>query len=136
MSYPSGWFTGSVRSGSDEMNQIAAQPSAEQLREFINNELQNSDENQRKVQAANDFVALYKPRGYKDTKANAAQLQNALSLLGKTQPTVADFEDAYARLVTNGMLSLDEEKLNAMQREEERLRLQEILDNQFDEADA
>jgi len=132
MTFASGWYSGSVTSGSDELNQINAQPSPEELRKFISTELQNSDENIRRTKAADTFVALYRPRGFKDTQANAKQLKNALDLLGKSNPTVADFEDVYARLVANGMLDLDQSKLTALQKQEEEARVADYLANQFD----
>jgi hypothetical protein len=133
MSFNTGWHTGTVRSGTEEMEQIASKPSPEDLRTFINNEMQNADDVVARKRAADDFVAMYKPRGYKDTTANGKQVQNALLLLGKTKPTIADFEDIYARLVANGMLDLDQSKLTALQKQEEAARIKQHLDNQFSE---
>lgn len=136
MSFSTGWHTGSVMSGTDEMNQIHKQPSPEDLRTFINNEIENADAAVARKKAADDFVAMYKPRGYKDTTANAKQVNSALSLLGKNNPTIADFEDIYTRLVANGMLDLDQSKLTALQKQEEQTRIAQYLENQFDEEKA
>lgn len=137
MAFDSGWYSGSVVSGSEELAGISKnRPTSDQLREYINNELQNTDAAISRQKAADDFVALYKPRGYKDTAANAKQLMNALSLLGKSNPTIPDLEDIYTRLVANGMLDLDQTKLSASQKQEEQKRVAQYLENQFDEEKA
>jgi 16S rRNA U516 pseudouridylate synthase RsuA-like enzyme len=136
MGFDTGWYSGSVMSGSDEMNQINKKPTPQELREFIKDEIENSDAAVARQKAANEFVALYKPRGYKDTTANARQVNSALNLLGKTNPTIADFEDIYNRLVANGMLDLDQSKLTALQKQEEQQRIAQYLENQFDEEKA
>jgi hypothetical protein len=130
----SGYYSPQYSDGNDLVDDN--EPTPEQLRTFINNEINTANNVAAIDKAASDFVALYKPRGYKDTTANAKQVNNALSLLGKTQPTIADFEDIYARLVANNMLDLDKSKLSALEKQEEEIRIAQYLDNQFDEATA
>lgn len=127
---------GNVWSGTDEMNQIRSKPSPATVREFVEKEIATADGKIAIDRAASDFIALYGPRGYIDNDANGKQINNALILLGKSRPTAADFEDVFMRLVANGMLELDQSKLDAIQKEEEAIRVAQYLDNQFNEETA
>jgi hypothetical protein len=138
MGFDSGWYTGSVKSGVDSLGEMSAdQPTPEQLREFISNELQTADEvvNRRKV--GDEFVRVYKEYGYIDNKANAELLKHELQQRGRwNNPTITDFETAFVTLNESGLMQLDAKKLQAEQARLLDARAAEIHAEEFDPASA
>lgn len=122
-------------SGADEIGlnkSETGQPTTEQLRAFIDNEIATADENVNRKKAADEFVAVYKHYGYIDDKANGALLRHELQARGHWHnPTVENFEHAFASLNESGLLRLDQKKLQAEQARLLDQRAAEIRENTF-----
>jgi hypothetical protein len=132
-----GWHDGSLRSGG--IYDRGKEPSAADLRSFIEAELRTSDEVQNRQNASNDFI-LGHPE-FIDSGAfgttNAKLMTHELQVRGHwPNPTALDFEEAYVSLSEAGLLRLDEKKIDAQRAQELDQRAAEIKAAQFDEADA
>jgi hypothetical protein len=138
MPFNSGWHTGSVKSGVDSLGEMSAdQPTPEQLREFINNELQTADEVVNRGKVSDEFVRVYKEYGYIDNAANAALMKHELQQRGCwSNPTITDFETAFVALNESGLMKLDAKKLQAEQARLLDERAAEIRAAEFDPAAA
>jgi len=107
-------------SGADEIGlnkkTITGQPTTEQLRAFIDNEIATSDENVNRKKVADEFVAVYKHYGYIDNEANAAQIRNWLQEHNHWHnPTITNFEEAFVARNQSGLIQLDQKKIQAEQ---------------------
>jgi hypothetical protein len=138
MGFNSGYYTGSVKSGMDSLEEMSAdQPTPEQLREFINNELQSSNEVVNRQKVGDEFVRVYKEYGYVDNKANADLIKHELQQRGRwSNPTITDFETAFVVLNESGLMKLDAKKLQAEQARLLDARAAEIHAEEFDPASA
>jgi hypothetical protein len=130
MPFDPGYYTGTTISGAEEIS--TNQPTAQQLREFINNEIATADENVNRQKVADEFVAVYKEYGYVDDKANGALIRHELQARGNWHnPTITNFEEAFASLNESGVLRLDQKKLQAEQARLLDVRAAEIRESAF-----
>ncbi len=128
-----GWHDGSLRSGG--VFDREDEPTAADLRTFIDNELRTADEVQNRQKAANDFVILHPE--FCDTPGNAKLMKHELEVRGRyPNPSLSDMEEAYVSLSEAGLLKLDQKKIDAQRAQELDKRAAEIKANQFNEEDA
>lgn len=92
--------------------------SAEQLREFIQADMDGEKAKQQRAANADlgEAWALTRPEFINDEESregqyNAAQIANYFTLRGISAPVWGDFEDAYQFLRGNGLLILDQKEL-------------------------
>jgi len=126
---------GIYTSGADEIGlngSETVQPTAEQLRAFINNEIATSDANVNRTKTANEFVKVYKEYGYVDDQYNGALMRHELQSRGHwDSPSITNFEESFHALNKSGLLHIDAKKIQAEQARLLDARAAEIRENTF-----
>jgi len=135
MTFDPGYHAGTTLSGIDEMNQINAQPSPEQLRDYIINEMQTADEVVSRQTNGNLFVKNHPE--FKDTQANGHLMTHELKVRGYwPNPSYANFEEVYFSLAQDNLLALHQDKIDAQRAQELDEQAAKIRAEAFDEETA
>ncbi|MGA9305632.1 MAG: hypothetical protein WBW31_09550 [Candidatus Sulfotelmatobacter sp.] len=130
---------GIIKSGTDEMSEITAAPSPAELRAFIDKEMKNADEVVNRQKAGDDFVIAHPEYidGGPTGQHNARLMRHELQATGRwPNPSLEDYEAVYHSLSQDGLLKLNQSKIDAQRAADLDARAAEIKANRFDETKA